>query len=70
MAFQGDFDKLDEEIRCQLKAIKENDFEIIKKIHAQEMTANEQKKYLMTDETKKELQNEQKYDSDLDRTMY
>jgi hypothetical protein len=38
-----------------LKAIKENDFEIIKKIHAQEMTANEQKKYLMTDEKKKEL---------------
>ena len=33
-----------------MKAIKENDFEIIKKIHAQEMTANEQKKYLMTDE--------------------
>lgn len=34
------------------------------------MTANEQKKYLMTDDKKKELQSEQKYDSDLDRTMY
>ena len=35
------------------------------------MTADEQKKYLMTD-TKTEMLNEkgEKYDSDLDRTMY
>lgn len=38
MAFQGDFDKLDAEIKVQLKAIKNSDFETIKKIHMQEMT--------------------------------
>lgn len=34
MAFQGDFEKLDDEIKCQLRAIQKNDFDTIKKLHA------------------------------------
>ena len=49
MAFKGDFEKLDEEIKVQLKALKENDVETIRRLHAQEMTNDEFRTYLMTD---------------------
>ena len=52
-AFQGDFDKLDDEIKVQLKAIKNNDFKTIEKIHKQELSAEEQKVYLMSTEERK-----------------
>lgn len=41
MAFKGDFEKLDDEIKVQLKAIKNNDFKTIEKIHRQELSAEE-----------------------------
>jgi hypothetical protein len=34
MAFQGDFEKLDEEIKVQLKALEKNDMETFRKIRA------------------------------------
>ena len=34
MAFKGDFEKLDDEIKVQLKALKYDDIETIRKIHA------------------------------------
>jgi len=33
MKFKGDFEKLDDEIKVQLKAIKFNDMETVRKIH-------------------------------------
>ena len=68
MAFQGDFEKLDDEIKVQLKAIKNNDFKTIEKIHKQELTAEDQKIYLMSkDERKAIIQDyDDKYDSDLE----
>lgn len=33
MAFQGDFEKLDDEIKVQVRAIKKNDYKTIEKIH-------------------------------------
>lgn len=50
MAFQGDFEKLDDEIKVQLMAIQNNDFKTVEKIHRQELSAEEQKIYLMTKE--------------------
>ena len=47
MAFQGDFEKLDDEIKVQVRAIKKNDFKTIEKIHRQELSTDEQKLYLM-----------------------
>ena len=72
MAFAGDFEKLDDEIKVQLKAIKNNDFKTIEKIHRQELTAEDQKIYLMSkDERKAIVQDyEDKYDSDLEQAMY
>ena len=37
MACQGDFEKLDDEIKVQLKALKDDDIETVRRIHAQEM---------------------------------
>ena len=34
MAFKGDFEKLDNEIKVQLRAIRNNDLETVRKIHA------------------------------------
>lgn len=71
-AFQGDFDKLDDEIKVQLKAIKNNDFKTIEKIHKQELSAEEQKVYLMSTEERKALIQEydDNYDSDLEQALY
>ena len=55
MAFNGDFEKLDDEIKVQLQAIKNNDFKTIEKIHKQEMTAEDQKIYLMSKEERKAI---------------
>ena len=48
-AFKGDFEKLDEEIKVQVKALQQNDTETIRRLHAQEMTNDEFKTYLLTD---------------------
>ena len=34
MAFKGDFEKLDDEIKVQLKALKDDDIETVRRIHA------------------------------------
>ena len=34
MAFKGDFEKLDDEIKVQLKALKDGDIETVRRIHA------------------------------------
>ena len=72
MAFQGNFEKLDDEIKVQVKAIQKNDMETMRKVHAQEMTAEDCNFYLMDDKKIAELQKEadDEYDQDLDRTMY
>ena len=74
MAFQGDFDRLDDEIKCQLRAIKNNDFETIKKIHASELTQDAIKKYIQKDDRDKGKisydDDNAMYDSDLEKTMY
>lgn len=73
MAFQGDFEKLDDEIKVQLMAIQNNDFKTVEKIHRQELSAEEQKIYLMTKEQRKEIIQEyadKDYDSDLEQAMY
>ena len=53
MAFQGNFEKLDDEIKVQVKALQQNDMEVIRKLHAQEMTNIECKNYLLDDKDKK-----------------
>ena len=55
MAFKGDFEKLDDEIKVQLKALKDNDIETVRKIHAQTMSGEDQQLYLMTEKEKKDL---------------
>ena len=72
MAFDGDFANLDDEIKCQVRAIRNNDFEIIKRIHASTITADEIKRYIARDiKDKGEMPAEaDEWDSDLDRTMY
>ena len=72
MAFQGDFERLDEEIKVQVKALQQNDPETIRRLHAQEMTNDEFRSYIMTDKQKETIKKEKEdqYDSDLDRTLY
>ena len=72
MVFQGDFEKLDDEIKVQVKAIQNNDVETMRRIHTQEMSIDEQKIYLMDDAGKFRAmkEKEEAYDSDLDRTMF
>mmetsp|Transcript_4421 Transcript_4421/g.6475 ORF Transcript_4421/g.6475 Transcript_4421/m.6475 type:complete len:189 (+) Transcript_4421:429-995(+) len=72
MAFKGDFEKLDDEIKVQVKALHHSDVETMRRIHTQEMSIDEQKIYLMDDATKlrKLKEKEEAYDSDLDRTLY
>jgi len=41
MAFRGDFEKLDDEIKVQVKALSENDFETFHKLKAQEMSPDD-----------------------------
>jgi hypothetical protein len=55
-----------------VKALHLNDPETIRRLHAQEMTNDEFRSYLMTDKQKKEIKKEKEdqYDSDLDRTLY
>ncbi len=72
MAFKGDSEKLDDEIKVQVKALQSNDVDTMRRIHTQEMSIDEQKVYLMDDATKlrKQKEKEEAYDSDLDRTMF
>ena len=72
MAFQGNFEKLDDEIKVQVKALQQNDMEVIRKLHAQEMTTGECQRYLLDDKARKDMEAEEQdgYDEDLDRTMY
>ena len=70
MAFQGNFEKLDDEIKVQVKALQQNDMETIRKLHAQEMTTVECQNYLLDDKQKKIMEDDEAYDEDLDKTMY
>jgi len=72
MKFEGDFEKLDDEIKVQLKSIKQGDMETFRRLRAQELSADDQALYLMTDKQKKELHKdiEEEYDTDLERTLY
>lgn len=56
MAFQGNFEKLDDEIKVQVKALQQNDMEVIRKLHAQEMTNVECQNYLLDDKDKKVIE--------------
>ena len=49
MAFQGDFNNLDTEIQVQLKALIKNDFRVVEQVKNQEMSAEEQRWYLLSD---------------------
>ena len=55
MAFQGDFEDVDNEIKCQVKALISNDFVTMKKIQNNEMNKNDVQFYLADDFKKKEL---------------
>ena len=46
MAFKGDFEKIDDEIKIQIKALGQNDMKTLKKAQNQEMSAQEIKYYL------------------------
>ena len=76
MAFQGEFAKVDDEIKCQLKALVNNDFETFHKIRQSEMSKDDIKYYLADATMKKELDLEKPvnlesdYDSDMNRSMY
>ena len=70
MAFQGNFEKLDDEIKVQVKALRQNDMEVIRKLHAQEFTTGECQEYLLNDKDKKVMEDEDIYDEDLNHTMY
>ena len=39
MAFKGDFEKIDDEIKIQIKALGQNDMKTLKKAQNQEMSA-------------------------------
>lgn len=52
MAFQGDFNNLDTEIQVQLKALIQNDFKVVEQVKNQEMSAEEQRWYLLSDKEK------------------
>jgi hypothetical protein len=76
MAFQGEFAKVDDEIKCQLKALVNSDFKTFQKIRQGEMSKDEVKYYLADPTMKKELDMEKPvnlesdYDSDMNRSMY
>ena len=76
MAFQGEFSKVDDEIKCQLKALINNDFQTFHKIRQSEMSKDDVKYYLADTTMKKELEMERPvniesdYDSDMNRSMY
>lgn len=75
MAFQGDFEKIDDEIQVQLRALLKNDFDTIDKLKRQEMSKDDIKYYLADNFQKRELdmdrQDQQSdYDTDLNRTLF
>ena len=73
MAFKGDFEKLDDEIKVQVKALAEDDIKTYNKLNAQEMSPDDQVYYLMTQKQKDKLKkdmDEDHYDTDLERTMF
>ena len=75
MAFQGDFDKVDDEIKVQLKALLKKDFKTLKRLQRQEMSRDEMKLYVAEGAAKREIEMNMKkfdseYDTDINRTMY
>ena len=75
MAFQGDFDLVDDEIKVKVKALSINDFATLKKLGQGEFSRDEMKLYVAEGQDKKKLlmdikDKESDYDSDLNRTMF
>ena len=76
MAFQGEFAKVDDEIKCQLKALVNNDLPTFQKLRQGEMNKEDIKYYLADTRMRKELDMEKPvniesdYDSDMNRSMY
>ena len=75
MAFQGDFEQIDDEIKVKIKALSISDFATLDKLEKKDMTREDMKIYVADDKTKRKLEMDQKdresdYDSDLNRTMF
>ena len=76
MAFQGDFEKVDESIKVQLKALVQNDYETIRKLQNSEMSNDDIKYYMADIKLKRQLdmeradKEESDYDTDMNRSMF
>lgn len=75
MAFHGDFEQIDDEIKVKVKALSINDFETLDKINKKDMSREDMKIYVAEDKLKRKLimdkkDKESDYDSDLNRTMF
>lgn len=79
MAFKGDFEKIDDEIKARLKAIVNADHKTLEKLKKNELNPEELKFYIADKNSKLEMQLKQQelervkreeYDTDMNRTLF